>query len=124
MHFVSLQFLAFFLVVFAVYWSLPLHRARMVWLLAMSCVFYMSWNPLLILLILFSAFVDYLAALGIEGASPAWRKRLLIGSISINLGLLGLFKYMNFFLDNAAAMCQWAGVDWQSPVWQIALPLG
>ena len=63
MNFVSTSFLAFFVIVFAGYWLLQVHRARMIWLLVASAVFYMSWNPWLIGLIAFSASVDYLAAL-------------------------------------------------------------
>lgn len=55
MLFATQRFLGFFVVVFAAYWLLPRHRWRMLWLLLASCAFYMSWNPLLILLVLFSA---------------------------------------------------------------------
>src|SRR5947209_5540643 len=96
MHFPTLAFLAFFAVFFAIYWAIRAHRGRMVWLLVASCAFYMSWNPWFILLILFSASVDYFAGLAMDSSqSPRWRRTLLIGSISLNLGLLGFFKYFN-----------------------------
>src|SRR3954452_15095592 len=89
MLFPTSAFLLFFAVFFPVYWAIRHHRARMLWLLAASCYFYMSWNPWLILLILFSASADYAAALLLERtASPAKRKALLVGSISLNLSLL------------------------------------
>src|SRR4051812_13254109 len=101
MHFVSQQFLGFFVAVFAGYWLIPWHRARMAWLLAASAVFYMSWNPLLIALILFSASVDYLAALGMEATPDArTRKALLVTSIAVNLSLLAFFKYATFLVGN------------------------
>ncbi|HEX3314918.1 MAG TPA: MBOAT family protein, partial [Gemmataceae bacterium] len=93
MLFVTQQFLGFFVAAFAVYWMLPWHRARMIWLLVASACFYMTWNPWLITLVLFSASIDYFAALGLERMkSPALRRGLLAGSITINLGLLAYFK--------------------------------
>lgn len=124
MHFVSMRFVGFFLIVFSIYWMLADHRKRMSWLLLASCVFYMSWNPYLILLILFSASIDYAASLAMPQASPRGRKWLLVGSIAINLSLLGFFKYTHFFLDNWGQVCNWLGIDWNRPVWKIVLPLG
>lgn len=69
MVFPTLPFLGFFLVVFAVYWSLPRHQWRMLWVLGSSCFFYMSWNPWFILLIFASTSVDYLVAHRIEAVS-------------------------------------------------------
>lgn len=125
MLFVSSAFLTFFAVVFPVYWALRAHRARLLWLLAASCFFYMSWNPWLILLILFSASVDYLAALALERtAAPRRRRALLAGSVGLNLGLLALFKYANFFLDTAGQFLGLFDVALPRPVLDIVLPLG
>ena len=66
MLFFESRFLGFFLVVFLVHWALPWHRVRLGWLLAASCVFYMSWNPWFILLIFASTSVDYFVALRLE----------------------------------------------------------
>jgi alginate O-acetyltransferase complex protein AlgI len=101
MLFPTFGFLAFFIAVFSVYWFLRGRRARMIWLLGASAVFYGSWNPWLVGLIAFSASVDYVVALKLEGVgSPSGRRMLLILSIGINLGLLAFFKYVNFFLAN------------------------
>jgi alginate O-acetyltransferase complex protein AlgI len=125
MLFPTAAFLGFFAVVFPVYWALRPHRWRMLWLLLASCAFYMSWNPWLILLILFSASADFAAALWIESTpSPALRRTLLIGSISINLGLLGFFKYANFFLDSAGRLLGLFDVTLSRPTLEIILPLG
>jgi alginate O-acetyltransferase complex protein AlgI len=124
MHFASLHFLGFFCAVFAVYWLLPWHRVRMLWLLVASCVFYMSWNPLFITLILFSASIDYLAALQLDKTtSVPWRRFLLCASIGTNLGLLGFFKYTNFIVGTAYSACNLVGLDFAQPVFKIALPL-
>jgi alginate O-acetyltransferase complex protein AlgI len=100
MLFTTFPFLVFFVVVFAVYWTLKGHRARMVWLLLASLYFYASWNPWLVGLIAFSASVDYVVALKMEQVqSPRGRRLLLFLSVGTNLGLLAFFKYVNFFLD-------------------------
>jgi alginate O-acetyltransferase complex protein AlgI len=125
MHFPTLAFLAFFAVFFVIYWAIRPHRGRMLWLLVASCAFYMSWNPWFILLILFSASVDYFAGQAIESStSPRWRRTLLIGSISINLGLLGFFKYFNFFLDNTYRVLGLFDLSLDQPTLKIILPLG
>jgi alginate O-acetyltransferase complex protein AlgI len=124
MLFPTSSFLTFFAVFFVVYWLIRPHRWRMVWLLLASCGFYMSWNPWLIGLILFSASTDFFAAQWIERSPSArLRRGLLIGSISVNLGLLGFFKYANFFLDSAGRIGL-IDVPLDRPTLDIILPLG
>jgi alginate O-acetyltransferase complex protein AlgI len=125
MQFPTTQFLGFFLVVFAVYWALPRHRWRMLWLLAASCAFYMSWSPLFILLLLGSTSVDYFLALRIESlASPRARRGLLALSIGVNLGLLSYFKYAVFALDTTRAVLNCFCVPLAPLALKIILPLG
>jgi alginate O-acetyltransferase complex protein AlgI len=118
-------FLIFFAVFFPIYWAIRVHRWRMLWLLAGSCAFYMSWNPWLILLILFSASADYIAGLLLESTTSTLKRRaLLICSISLNLGLLGFFKYANFFLDSTYRLLGIFEVSLSRPTLDIILPLG
>jgi alginate O-acetyltransferase complex protein AlgI len=125
MHFVSLAFLGFCAAVFAVYWSLPGHRARMVWLLLASCAYYMTWHPWLIVLVTFSASTDYFAALGLEAlTAPRLRKLLLAGSISVNLGLLAYFKYANFLLATTQSALAFFGHPTDPFLLKVVLPLG
>ncbi len=124
MLFHSSQFLLFFVAVFLVYWCLPRHRWRLAWLLLASCVFYMSWNPWLITLILFSASVDYAVALRLPSAPPGNKRLLLAFSISVNLGLLAFFKYTNFLLGNACAALNWFGAPMSWTELNLVLPLG
>jgi alginate O-acetyltransferase complex protein AlgI len=125
MHFVSQPFIGFFVAVFAGYWLLPWHRARMVWLLGASAAFYMSWNPLLIALVLLSATIDFVAALGLDRSNDERvRRGLLVGSITTNLALLAYFKYVNFFLDNLHGLGNWLGLDFDRPILHVVLPLG
>jgi len=125
MLFPTFSFLGFFCVVFAVYWGLRQHRQRMAWLLGASVLFYMSWNPWLITLILFSASIDFFTAQWIEGDTrPRVRRWLLIGSIGCNLGLLAFFKYTNFLLSTATSAFGLFGVTMRQETLQILLPLG
>jgi alginate O-acetyltransferase complex protein AlgI len=125
MLFPTFPFFVFFCVVFAGYWTLPRHRWRMLWLLTASCYFYMSWNPYLILLILFSASIDYVTALCLERQTrPGVRRALLIFSICCNLGLLAFFKYTNFFLDTATSAMGLFGLPVSHRTLKIILPLG
>ncbi|WP_180994007.1 MULTISPECIES: MBOAT family O-acyltransferase [Arenibacter] len=74
-------------------------KIRIIFLLFASYYFYMSWNPIFILLILFSTIVDYIAGQKIYNSTSKSQKRLfLILSLITNLGFLGYFKYVNFFL--------------------------
>jgi alginate O-acetyltransferase complex protein AlgI len=123
-HFASLAFLGFFVAVFAVYWSLPRHRWRMGWLLLASGVYYASWHPWLLTLIAFSALTDYAAALWLETLpSPRLRRLVLIGSITINLGLLAFFKYVNFFLATAGSVGKLLGWQKDPLHLNVVLPL-
>jgi alginate O-acetyltransferase complex protein AlgI len=125
MLFHTFPFLVFVVVVFAVYWSLPRHRWRMVWLLAASCAFYMSWNPWLISLIFLSASIDYVVALVMERTERPWRRRLLLtASVTGNLGFLVYFKYANFFLASGHTVLSWLGVSLSQRTLSIVLPLG
>src|SRR5207244_1226906 len=101
MLFCTQEFALFFLLVFGLYWSLPLQRARVYLLLAASFYFYASWSAQLALLIVVSTTIDYFLAPGIEASRDPRRKKLLLSiNITGNISLLCFFKYANFFLDN------------------------
>ena len=97
MSFNSIHFLVFFPCVVTVYFALPF-RFRWAWLLGASYCFYMSWRPEYLFLIIASTLVDYYAGLAIHGSrSPVRRRFFLLMSLIMNLGLLFVFKYFNFF---------------------------
>ena len=125
MLFHSFGFFIFFFITFAVYWSLRRHELRMSWLVLASVVFYAAWNPWFILLISFTAGIDYVFAQQIERAvTPRRRKSLLIASLTINLALLGFFKYANFLLGACSGFLEVSGIHVAAPVLPIVLPLG
>jgi alginate O-acetyltransferase complex protein AlgI len=125
MLFHSFAFLALFSITFGVYWSLPQHRLRMLWLLGASFAFYGSWNPWLMFVVVFSAAFDFLIAQRIETSpSPKARRVLLIVSICVSLAILAFFKYTNFLLDSAVSTFNLFGFDYRHPAIKIVLPLG
>jgi D-alanyl-lipoteichoic acid acyltransferase DltB (MBOAT superfamily) len=98
MLFNSFEFLIFYLIVISLYFIFPHKRFRWMLLLLSSYIFYMWWNPVYILLILFSTGVDYCAGILMERHQDDTKlKRLfLISSLTANLGLLFVFKYFNY----------------------------
>jgi alginate O-acetyltransferase complex protein AlgI len=123
--FCSLQYLAFFVSVFVLYWAMPWKRARVYLLVAASFTFYACWNKQLALLISATTVLDYLVARGMESAAAGRWRRLLLGvSLSVNLGLLAYFKYVNFFLDSLGQVLNSAGMSRSLPVLQILVPFG
>ncbi len=122
MIFHSLDFVLFFLVFTAIYWWLP-HRPQNVLLFAGSYFFYGYVHPWFLILIATSTSIDYCAARGME-ARPAHRRTFLWLSIVTNFGMLGFFKYFNFFVDNVAAALAALGLPWHQPTLRILLPVG
>ncbi len=122
MIFHSLDFLVFFVTVTAVYWCLP-HRLQNILLLVASYYFYGYVHPWFLALIATSTAIDYCAARGME-AWPALKKRFLWISICSNFGMLGFFKYFNFFAENVHAVLRVVGLDVSPPVLRVLLPVG
>jgi alginate O-acetyltransferase complex protein AlgI len=90
-----------------------------------SIAFYMSWHPVLILLILFSASVDYLVAVKLATVEQPFRRRvLLLFSISTNLGLLLFFKYTDFLIAQSRTVLGWFGYECSLRPLDLILPLG
>jgi D-alanyl-lipoteichoic acid acyltransferase DltB (MBOAT superfamily) len=80
-------------------------RLRVWLLIAASLVFYAAWSVPFTALIILSAFLDYFAALGVHASRTQGRLlACLMLSLVGNLGLLGYFKYANFFLENLRAL--------------------
>ena len=122
MIFHSLDFVVFFVLVVAVYWRLG-HRGQNILLLVSSYFFYGYVHPWFLILIGASTVIDYASARGME----RWpeRKRVFMGlSIVSNFGMLGFFKYFNFFIDNIHAVLAAAGYDVGMPVLRVLLPVG
>jgi alginate O-acetyltransferase complex protein AlgI len=125
MLFTEFRFLIFFAAAFAVYWTLPRNDVRKGWLLVCSYSFYAAWDWRFLSLILISTAVDYGVGLAmVRTEVAARRKHLLWLSLTVNLGLLGFFKYTNFFLDSAVELSRWLGFPASESTLQILLPVG
>ncbi len=118
-------FLVFFVAVFAVSWLERSNTRRKLWLLIASYTFYAGWDWRFLSLIAISTVVDFVAgwALAVTGA-PGKRRAWLIASLAANLGILGFFKYFNFFIDSAAAVLHPLGLETGDRALEIVLPVG
>lgn len=125
MLFNTFQFWLFLIVVLLCYRALP-HKGQNRMLLVASYVFYGAWDWRFLGLIALSTVTDYVAGIKIAapGAGDRHRKGWLILSLSVNLGLLAVFKYFGFFLDSAAEILTWIGFQPNIPSLKIILPVG
>ena len=122
MIFHSLDFVIFFVATVAIYWLLP-RRAQNLLLLVASYFFYGYVHPWFLILIAASTIVDYCAARGME-RWPSHRKHFVWLSIGSNFGMLGFFKYFNFFVDNVHHALAAVGLAPSLPALRIVLPVG
>jgi alginate O-acetyltransferase complex protein AlgI len=128
MVFNSITFLVFFLSFFLLYWTiicrLPL-RYRNLFILIASYIFYGWWDWRFLSLIIFSSVFDFMLGLKIDNA-PSLRARNLFISFSllINLGILGFFKYYNFFVDSFFDLFSHFSIHLNKSTLKIILPVG
>lgn len=124
MLFNSAQFVVFFAVVYGCYLILD-HRRQNIFLLLASYVFYGSWDWRFLGLMLFSTVMDYAFGLLLGRTDDERRRRLtLITSITVNLGILFVFKYFNFFAHSLARLLSAAGAHADFVTLDVILPLG
>lgn len=124
MLFNSIAFLFFFVAVYLIYLPLPL-RPQNLLLLAASYFFYAQWDWRFVSLILLSTGVDYVIALAIERHRDSPKaKHLLYLSLSVNLGVLGVFKYYDFFVGSLELLLARVGLNFSPTLLGIAVPVG
>ncbi len=129
MSFISFPFIILFLFAMACrIWIGPTKTEKpyLAALLVLSLIFYGSFIPQYLLLLLFTTLVDYYAGNQIAGTDSHPRKKaFLVLSLVSNLGLLAFFKYSEFALDNLRALCALLGLNgsWV-PQAALALPIG
>ena len=102
MSFQTLEYVLFFVLIVAVYWQLS-RRLQNLLLVGASYVFYGFVHPWMVTLLFGYTIVNYFAALGIE-RHPKSAKHILIAAIASGLGVLGVFKYFDFFVDNVSGL--------------------
>lgn len=126
MLFNSIDFAVFFPIFFAIYWIVAKKlTVRNAFLLGSSYLFYGWWDWRFLFLILFSSIVDFTIGQKIYNATKKrTRKNYLLVSLLINLGLLGYFKYSNFFIDSFINSFRFFGAEMDSYALHIILPVG
>jgi alginate O-acetyltransferase complex protein AlgI len=124
MLFNSVTYLFFLTIVVSTYWLLPI-RCRRWLLLAASLGFYGFWRLDFLILISFSAWIDYYVSLKIYDQKHLVRRKIwLLSSLSINIGLLAYFKYAYFIAENISSFGEVFGENWEFSLGNIILPLG
>ena len=128
MLFNSLEFLLFLPIVFCLYWFVFNNNLKVqnLLLLISSYVFYGWWDYRFLSLIFFSTIVDYCVGLKIYNSNDKKTKKSYLWiSILFNLGILGFFKYFNFFIDSWIDFLGAFGYEHQSK-WtlKVILPVG
>ena len=119
MVFNSLHFLIFLPIVLGIY-SLLNQKSRLYFLLIASYYFYMSWKAEYVILILSSTIINYIAAIYIDKHRDKYTSKLwLTLGLVTSLGILFVFKYLNFFTQSIGGL-----FDLQVNRFNLLLPVG
>jgi alginate O-acetyltransferase complex protein AlgI len=124
MTFNSVQFFALLAVVIPLYWTMRL-RAQNVLLLVASYVFYGWWDARFVLVLAFTTVFDFFVGQRIGAASnERVRRGWVVTQVSVNLAILAVFKYFNFFVDSGTRVLDHMGLAVVSPALHLVLPVG
>lgn len=127
MLFNSLEFLIFLPIVFLLYWFV-FHKRQWqnVLVVVASYVFYGWWDWRFLILIVITSLSSYASGLLIERYAGCRQKQrwVNVANIVLNLGILGTFKYYNFFVENLAHLVGTLGYQLDCVTLQIILPVG
>ncbi|WP_418511376.1 MBOAT family O-acyltransferase [Corallibacter sp.] len=127
MLFNTVDFAVFFPVVFFLYWFVfkATYKIQNAFLVIVSYFFYACWDWRFLGLIILSSLVDFLVGKKMAQTTIKNQRRLLLGiSLVMNLGILGFFKYFNFFVDSFNQVFVLFGRSLESTTLQILLPVG
>ncbi len=127
MLFNSLEFVVFLGIFFPIYWFVLNKNLKVqnLFILVASYFFYGCWDVRFLSLIFISTIVDYTVGLRLaKHTDQRKRKVWLYLSILVNLGLLGFFKYYNFFVENFIQAFSFLGVNLEASTLNIILPVG
>lgn len=127
MLFNSIDFAVFLPVVFILYWLLRNKNLKFqnTLIVASSYVFYGWWDWRFLSMIVFSTLLDFAIGVLLSNEKDDFKRKMLLwASLSINLGLLGFFKYFNFFLDSFTHAFSFFGMEIPSNSLNIILPVG
>lgn len=124
MVFNSWEFFVFLVFALAGYYLVP-DRYRNIFVAFSGFYFYSFWSIKFTAILVFTSVADYWLALAIDDAkNPKSKKFYLACSVVMNLGILGFFKYCNFFTENVGHFFGAIGLDVPMPVLNVVLPVG
>lgn len=125
MPFNSYTFIIFFCIVLILHYSVPSWKLQKINLLIASHLFYSAWNPIFVLLLIFSTLLDWTISWSIYKSRSLYQKKsFLFFSLFANLGLLAFFKYGQFIIDNVLAFLNICSIRITPPSFSIVLPVG
>ena len=127
MLFNSIDFLIFLPIVFLLYWYIFRTRGRQnLLIVVMSYVFYGWWDWRFLFLIAFTSLCSYLSGLLLERTEHNRRQQKVISAanIIVNLLILGIFKYYNFFAENLVLLAASLGITLDLITLKVILPVG
>ncbi len=124
MLFNSFKFAYFFAILLPIYWALP-RRLQNVLILGASYYFYGCWDPRFLALLVISTVMDFACGLAVDRIElPTKRKLFVALSMALNLGMLGYFKYYDFFASSMQSLLARAGWNVTLKQLELALPIG
>jgi alginate O-acetyltransferase complex protein AlgI len=124
MIFNSLPFLVFIIIVLPVFYLLK-GNLRLFFVLIASYIFYGWWDWRFLGLLMFSTIMDYTLAKNIDKENNQLKRKWLLRiSLIVNLGMLGFFKYFNFFIGSFNDIMTQIGLPSSSKALHIILPIG
>ena len=125
MLFNSIDFAIFLPIVFGIYWLLKNIRSQNILILISSYVFYGWWDYRFLALLALSTIIDFSLGKSIAQTTDKQRRKFyLFLSLATNLGILGFFKYWNFFIDNFKSAFTFFGHELDFGYLDIVLPVG
>ena len=127
MLFNSIEFLFFLPIVFLLYWFVfRSYRWQNLLIVLASYVFYGWWDWRFLLLIALTSFCSFLSGVGLERYEGHRSRQKLVSAANIilNLSILGVFKYYNFFVESFSVLFSSMGLQLDWVTLNIVLPVG
>ena len=127
MLFNSIEFLFFLPIVFLLYWFVfRSYRWQNLLIVLASYVFYGWWDWRFLLLIALTSFCSFLSGVGLERyeGNRSRQKLISAANIILNLSILGIFKYYNFFVESFSFLFSAMGLQLDWVTLNIVLPVG
>ena len=127
MLFNSIDFLIFLPIVFLLYWFIfRTKKQKNLLIVIVSYIFYGWWDYRFLFLIALTSLCSYYSGLYIERneRNRKVQRMISIGNITINLIILGIFKYYNFFIENLVALMSIWNINLDMSTQNIILPVG